>query len=155
MLLDTLQSLDTDLLNAVRSAVDPNSAWQTALVRTFSDIEVVAFAAFLVGYWLVARFLRNDDVEMKKDALALLYAVLFAFALYWILNFGLPARPRPESVSAIRPLIDHLPDNSFPSGHGIFAGASFAAAWIMLRRRTFALTFLALGVPMLAARVAA
>lgn len=121
MLLDTLQAYDTAALDAFRSIVDPASAWQTGLVHVFADIEVVLTAVLLVAVWLRARFLLNDDVEAKKDALAFFYAVMFAFALYWVLNFGLPARPRPEAVSAIAPLINHLPDNSFPSGHGIFA----------------------------------
>ena len=121
MILDTLQYYDVSALNAFRSIVDPFSPWQTAAIRFFSDSEVVLTALVLVAAWLRARFLLANDAEAKKDALAFFYAVIFAFVLYWALNFSLPARPRPESVSAIAPLIDHLPDNSFPSGHGIFA----------------------------------
>lgn len=155
MLLDTLQSYDTAALAAFRSIVDPASSWQTGLVHVFADVEVVLTAVLLVVVWLRARFLLNDDVEAKKDALAFFYAVMFAFALYWVLNFGLPARPRPETATAIAPLINHLPDNSFPSGHGIFAGASFVAAYRIFKNKSVAFALLAFGIPMLCARVLA
>lgn len=155
MILDTLQSFDSTALVSFRSLVDPSSAWQTGLVHAFADIEVVLVAFVLVGLWLKARFLRNDDAELKKDALAFFYAVIFAFLLYWVLNFGLPARPRPETASSIAPLINHLPDNSFPSGHGIFAGASFVAAYRIFKNKALAFTLLAFGIPMLCARVLA
>lgn len=153
MLFETLQSADAAALNAFRSFVDHDSAWQVSAIRFFSDIEVLVTAALLVAIWLDARFRRGNDENRKKDALAFFYAVMAAFALYWILNFGLPARPRPESVSALRPLIDHLPDNSFPSGHGMFAGASFMAAYLLFDKKVFAFALLAFGIPMLAARV--
>ncbi len=155
MLLETLQSADVAALNALRSLIDPNSGWQVALVRFFSDVEVLVTAILLVVLWLDARFRKGNDEGRKKDALAFFYAVMAAFALYWILNFGLPARPRPESVSALRPLIDHLPDNSFPSGHGIFAGASFMAAHLLFQDKALAYGLLSLGIPMLLARVLA
>lgn len=154
-ILDTLHSLDSAALESVRSVIDPSSPWQIRLVHVFSEIEVILVAIVLVGIWLKARFLLNDDLELKKDALAFFYAVIFAFLLYWILNFGLPARPRPETVSSIAPLINHLPDNSFPSGHGIFAGASFVAAYRIFKNKTLAFTLLAFGIPMLLARVLA
>lgn len=154
-MLDTLQSLDVAALNVFRSLVDPSSAWQVSAIRAFSDIEVLVTALSLVALWLDARFRRGNDVGRKVETLTFFYAVMFAFALYWILNWGLPARPRPESVSALRPLIDHLPDNSFPSGHGIFAGSSFMAAYLLFRRKAFAFGLLALGIPMLASRVLA
>jgi membrane-associated phospholipid phosphatase len=154
-MLDTLQTFDASALNAFRSLVNPDSAWQILAIRAFSDIEV-AFTAFaLVAVWLDARFRKGNDDAQKALALALFYAILFAFALYWVLNFNLPPRPRPEGVSAIRPIIDHLPDNSFPSGHGIFAGASFVAAYFLFRRKGFAIALLCLGIPMLASRVLA
>jgi membrane-associated phospholipid phosphatase len=152
---DDLHALDVSALNAFRSLIDPSSAWQLFAIRALSDIEVVFTAFALVAIWLDARFRKGNADAQKADALALFYAILFAFVLYWVLNFNLPPRPRPEGVSAIRPIIDHLPDNSFPSGHGIFAGASFVASYLLFRRKGFAITLLCLGIPMLASRVLA
>lgn len=155
MILDTLQSLDASALASFRSIVDPASHWQIALVRGFSDAEVLLTALVLVALWFRARFVLKNDAESKTDVLAFFYAIIFAFGLYWVLNLGLPARPRPETVSAIAPLINHLPDNSFPSGHGIFAGASVAAAYLIFKRKTLAIVLLFVGIPMLCARVLA
>lgn len=52
---------------------------------------------------------------------------MLAFVVYLLINQLFPVRPRPESVSTVAPLIAHLPDNSFPSGHAIFTGASVLA----------------------------
>lgn len=84
----------------------------------------------------------------------LLYSIGFAFFVYVVLNLGLPFRPRPESVSSIRPLIDHLPDNSFPSGHAIFAGASIFAAFLYSSRSIAWILFVT-GIVMIFSRVIA
>lgn len=56
----------------------------------------------------------------KQVALDLFWHVMLAFAVYWIINQSLPMRPRPESIATFPPLISHIPDNSFPSGHALF-----------------------------------
>ena len=155
MILDTLQSLDASALESFRSLVNPAAHWQVAAIRGFADAEVLLTALVLVALWMRARFVLKNDAEAKTDVLAFFYAIIFAFGLYWVLNFGLPARPRPETVSAVAPLINHLPDNSFPSGHGIFAGASATAAYLVFKRKALAAVLLFVGIPMLCARVLA
>lgn len=127
-----LVSQDITLLNYLRSFIDPTSALQVRLVHIGSDLEVVLVAFVLVGLWLYGVY--RKDNQPKVDALMILYSIGFAFLVYVVLNLGLPFRPRPETVSAIRPLVDHLPDNSFPSGHAIFFGASVLAAFFYTRR---------------------
>jgi len=61
-------------------------------------------------------------------------------------------RPRPESITSLPPLINHLPDNSFPSGHAIFAGASVVAIGYFLSMSISTL-FAFFGVVMLLCRV--
>jgi membrane-associated phospholipid phosphatase len=63
-------------------------------------------------------------------------------------------RPRPETLTAIKPLIDHLPDNSFPSGHAIFAGASVVAIGYFFSM-SLSTVFAILGIAMVIARVIA
>lgn len=156
MILDALQSLDAAALGSFRSLIDPQSTWQVALVRGFADIEVFLTVFVLVAGWLRARFLLRNDPAAKDDVLALFYAIIFAFGVYWVLNFALPVRPRPEAAfNAIPPLINHLPDNSFPSGHGIFAGASFIGSFFAFRSKMLAFALLSFGIPMLCARVLA
>jgi len=105
------------------------------MVYFFSDIQVIAIAAFLVIYWLIGTM--KKDEGFKRDALNVFFVIFFAFVVYTILNQTLPIRPRPESVSAITPIIAHVPDNSFPSGHAIFSMASTIALFLILNRKIF------------------
>lgn len=131
-MLESLIQLDTSLLNSLRSLIDPSSHVQVTLIRFGTDLEVALVVLLLVGLWLYGVYRKED--QFKGDALMMFYSIAFAFGIYVILNLGLPFRPRPETVSAIRPLVDHLPDNSFPSGHAIFFGASVLAAFYYTRR---------------------
>ncbi|EKD30576.1 MAG: hypothetical protein ACD_78C00004G0002 [uncultured bacterium (gcode 4)] len=151
-MLDFLISQDITLLNSLRSLVDPNSIFQVKLIHVGSDIEIVLVMLVLVGLWLYGVYKKNN--QYKSDALMIFYSIALAFIFYIILNLGLPLRPRPETVSAIRPLVDHLPDNSFPSGHGIFAGASMLAAFFYTRR-FIAWILLIAGLLMILSRVLA
>ncbi|MDD5376600.1 MAG: phosphatase PAP2 family protein [Candidatus Gracilibacteria bacterium] len=151
-MLSFLVSQDIALLNYLRSFIDPNSVLQVRLIHIGSDIEVALVMFVLVGLWLYGAYQKND--QSKIDALMMLYSIGFAFAVYVVLNLGLPFRPRPETVSTIRPLVDHLPDNSFPSGHAIFFGASVLAAFYYTRS-WIAWTLLITGVLMVLSRVLA
>ncbi|MDD5197434.1 MAG: phosphatase PAP2 family protein [Candidatus Gracilibacteria bacterium] len=130
-MIDILIQSDITLLNYLRSFIDPTSALQVKLIHVGSDIEIALVMLVLVGLWLYGVYKKNN--QFKIDALMILYSIGFAFLVYIFLNLGLPLRPRPETVSAIRPLVDHLPDNSFPSGHAIFFGASVLAAFYYTR----------------------
>ncbi|EKD29638.1 MAG: PAP2 family protein [uncultured bacterium (gcode 4)] len=147
-----LISQDIALLNFLRSFVDPTSVFQTRLIHIFSDIEVGIVMVVLVGLWLYGVNKKNN--QFKTEALMMLYSIGFAFLIYVVLNLGLPFRPRPETASAIKPLIDHLPDNSFPSGHAIFAGSSILAGFFYTRR-WIAWVLLITGVMMVLSRVLA
>lgn len=151
-MLPPLVSLDISLLNYLRSFIDPASAMEIKLIHMGSDIEVALAMLVLISLWLYGVYKKNN--QFKVDALMMLYSIGFAFLVYVVLNLGLPLRPRPETVSSIRPLVDHLPDNSFPSGHGIFAGASALAAFFYLCR-PIAWTLLVTGLFMVLSRVLA
>lgn len=155
-MLETLLSWDAQALSAARGWIDPSAAWFPALktaVVVLADSEVLLFAATLVGLWLYGRFVAHDD-RAKREALRCFWLTMIAFGAYWAVNFGLPVRARPETVSAIPPLVSHLPDNSFPSGHAIFWAASVVALFAF-SRRWLAWTALVLGALMCWARVLA
>lgn len=134
----TLIALDNQALTVIRSWIDPQASWFSLvkiLVQIFADAQVLMLAIILVGLWLWARFFERHD-RLKREALRVFWITLFAFGVYWVVNLGIPARPRPEMISALPPLISHLPDNSFPSGHAIFWAAStfglfaFSRSWL-------------------------
>lgn len=124
-ILHTLQLWDASLLEIVRSHLILHTTWFPTLIFSVSDSEPIAFALLLVGLWLYAVSIKKNTT--KYIALDLFTHVMLVFIVYWIINHLLPIRPRPETVSSFPPLIDHLPDNSFPSGHALFFGASWWA----------------------------
>ena len=155
-MLATLVSWDVQALAAFRGWIDPSAPWFPALktaVHLLAAAQVLAFAVALAALWLHARFVARDDVP-KRAALSVFWVTALAFAAYAALNLGLPVRPRPETVSAIPPLIAHLPDNSFPSGHAIFWAASTYGLFAFCRR-WLGWASLALGAAMCASRVLA
>ncbi|MDD2565764.1 MAG: phosphatase PAP2 family protein [Candidatus Gracilibacteria bacterium] len=118
----SLISFDVNMLNLIMGTVNQNNYFMISLIKIFSDFGVIFVALSLVGLWLFGVY--RKDNKYKNISLMIFYTIAFSFILYIIINKGFPLRPRPETVSSIRPLIDHLPDNSFPSGHAIFAGAA-------------------------------
>lgn len=142
-MLASLQTFDAHLLEIIRQALVIHAPWFETLILIFADSEPIIFSVFLLGLWFYGISLKNNGP--KHVALDLFWHVFAAFFIYWIVNHLLPIRPRPESFSSLPPLIDHLPDNSFPSGHAMFWGASWWALHILLNRPRVTLTFFILG----------
>lgn len=115
---DTIQSLDIHLLEIIRNFFVIDAEWFRLLVLLIADSQPILFSLFLIGLWFYGVSLRSNGP--KHVALDLFWHVLVAFVIYWIINQLLPVRPRPETVTSLPPLVNHLPDNSFPSGHALF-----------------------------------
>lgn len=142
-ILTYLQALDTQLLEAIRHAFLIDAVWYNYLVLFFSDLQPILLSLFLVWLWLYGTYHHEDGP--KHVALDIFWHVLGAFAVYWILNHFLPLRPRPEAVTSLPALINHLPDNSFPSGHAIFFGASWWAIVQLTPWRNIAIACFVIG----------
>ncbi len=142
-LLATLQAMDIRVLEFIRTTFIIDTSWFRVVLLVFSDIEPLFFALFLLGLWFSGVSVKHDGP--KHVALDIFWHVLGAFAFYWIFNHFMPLRPRPETMSSLPPLITHFPDNSFPSGHAIFWGASWWALHILLGRSRVTWTFFILG----------
>ena len=110
-------------------------------------------AGLLVVLWLYSLYTRQS--LYKESALYVASTILFSLAIYLAVNQLFPIRPRPEAVSAITPIISHLPDNSFPSGHAIFAAAALVAAVLFLKIRYLTAAICTFGILMMLARVIA
>ena len=148
-----LISLDIAGLHGLQSWVDPASPIQVWGIRFFSDFHIFFMAGLLVVLWLYAVYTRQS--LYKESALYVASTILFSLAIYLTVNQLFPVRPRPEAVSAITPIISHLPDNSFPSGHAIFAAAALVASSLFLKIRYLTAAICTFGILMILARVVA
>lgn len=117
-LLSSLQSLDVELLNSFRDLVDLSSPIIQSFVKHGSDILLLVLPIWMILLWLISSYYKTK--ESKEYTLKIFYSAILGVIFCLLLNALLPFRPRPETVSAIAPLIDHLPDNSFPSMHATF-----------------------------------
>ena len=150
---DRLVWYDIQLLNLIRSIVPSDNQMLVKMISFFSDIWVFYVAIFLVSYWIIWTFKKDDNY--KKLSLYIFYTIIFSFVIYTVLNQTLPPRVRPEMVSTIPPLISHIPDNSFPSWHALFSWASLTAFYIFLTRRKHFFILLFLCALMLLSRIIA
>lgn len=108
-----LEQIDIQLLSQIREFALNHIPYISSIVTVFADLEPILFALLLIGLWLYGIAEKNNGP--KHVALDLFWHVMGAFIFYWIINHLLPARPRPELMLDLPPLISHLPDNSFPS----------------------------------------
>lgn len=150
-MLKTIINLDIRLLNFFRNLIDPTNNLAVKSIMFFSDFWVILVALLLVWLWFYWVY-KKDDTK-KENALLIFYSIIFSFIIYMLLNVGLPIRPRPETVTSIRPLVDHLPDNSFPSWHWIFAWAAVIACFRFLKRKDISIYILFFSIIMLLSRV--
>lgn len=127
-MLETIHQLnffDAQILATIREAFTIHTEWFRWTITLLADADPILFALFLIILWLSGTY--EKEVGPKHVALDCFWHVAGAFIVYILLNQLLPTRPRPELFTNFPPLIDHLPDNSFPSGHAIFWGASWWA----------------------------
>ncbi|MBS9784451.1 phosphatase PAP2 family protein, partial [Candidatus Gracilibacteria bacterium] len=77
------------------------------------------------------------------------------FGIYSLLNFGVPQwRESPQEViGAVKALIPHPLDNSFPSGHALFFGAGLVGIFAFWRRPTVIFVSILIGLLSNLARV--
>lgn len=147
-----LQNIDAQLLDIIRSAIVPFT-WTHPIIIFFTDLEPIIFALYLLWLWIFGVYYKDNGP--KKVALDLFWHVIAAFFVYVIINALLPMRPRPETIGLLIPLVSHLPDNSFPSGHALFWGASWWALQSLYGNKKIVWSFFILGALTCFARILA
>lgn len=122
--INQLLALDLSLLQSARWLVWVQYA---RLIQIWGELIVFFWAGVLIGFWLYGVY--KKDNEYKKKALTIFFTIVGVFWVYAVVNLGVPQwRPGAMEISgAIAPLIPHPADNSFPSGHALFAGALLVA----------------------------
>lgn len=150
---NTLIHLDIQCLEWIRTTFILHASWFPTVITLLADSEPLLFSLLLIGIWSMGVYKKNTG--MKHVALDLFWHVILAFGIYWIINQLLPMRPRPETVSSLPALISHLPDNSFPSGHAMYFGASWWALHKLTPWKRITCFFFAIGLLTVSARVIA
>ena len=149
-IINQLLAFDLSLLVWARTLVSSEYA---RFVQISGELVVIYGAILLVVLWLYGVYRRNN--EYKRISLAIFITILSVFVLYAIINLGL-YKWRPgatEIAGAIAPLIPHPIDNSFPSGHALFAGALLIGLYRYLRYSYLILLTLIIALITLTARV--
>lgn len=129
--------LDSDLFLLLNAGPTPSAtvAWLAILVTKFV---VLLVPLYLAGLWVVGGD-RN-----RLTAIALVVALTIAIAMSYAV--GLVAfRPRPFMIGLGNALVEHRPNSSFPSNHGL-AFSVCAAILFLLRRKGMAWTATGLGI---------
>jgi len=107
--------------------------WLEKYIWYFSDAPIFFLPVFLLSAWLFYTFkkspLLGGDLEggKKSDLLNIVYWIILAIIINLIIQ-RIVHIDRPESI--IKPILDHIPDASFPSDHAAVSFAFFS--WILL-----------------------
>lgn len=149
-ILSQLLDLDLSLLQYSRGLIAPEYA---VFIQIAGELVVFHWVLLLILIWLYWVYTKNN--EYKKKALAIFFTIVTVFILYAIINLGIPQwRPGAmEAVQGIAPLIPHPIDNSFPSGHALFAWALLYWIYSYVRRAWLIVFTIAVVIVSLVARV--
>lgn len=129
--------LDTHLFLLLNAGATPSAPveWLAIVAAKFV---IVTIPLYLAALWIDGRR-RN-----RLTAIALVLAFAIALVLSTLIGMVV-VRPRPFVIGLGHALVQHRPNSSFPSNHGL-AFAVWAAVLFMLRRRAMAWLAVALGV---------
>lgn len=92
----------------------------------FSDAPIFFLPIFLLWAWLFYTF-KIKNIEKKADLLNIVYWIILAIIINLIIQ-NIVHLDRPESI--VKPILEHIPDASFPSDHAAVSFAFFT--WILL-----------------------
>lgn len=148
--INQLLALDLSLLESARTLISPQYA---RVVQIAGEAVVIYGAMILIWLWLYGVY--KKDNEYKKIALAIFFTIICVFILYAIINLGMHQwRPGAiEAVHGIPPLIPHPIDNSFPSGHALFAWGLIVGLYRYYRQNWIIASVILISIVTLIARV--
>ncbi|PWJ74861.1 undecaprenyl-diphosphatase [Pseudaminobacter salicylatoxidans] len=137
-------TFDSNLFLLLNAGATPNAivSW---LAISATKVLLLLIPLYLVVLWLLGGRRR------RLTAIALLLALVIAIVLSYLVGLVM-FRPRPFMVGLGHALVEHRPNASFPSNHGL-AFATCAAVLFMLRRKTVAWVATGLGLVMAWSRI--
>ena len=130
--MDVIQSFlawDEQVFQSALVMVRPEWAFP---IHLLSELVVIFVALFLVLLWLYGVYRKED--AYKRSSYGIFLTIVGVFVFYVIINMMLPQfRPGAMQISGATAIIPHPTDNSFPSGHALFFGASLFGLWRYFR----------------------
>ena len=103
------------------------------IIWFFSDAPIFFLPVFLLWTWLYWTFKVKNNSK-KENILFIFYSVIVAMILNAIIKIFVSI-DRPESV--IKPILEHVPDKSFPSDHATVSFAFLFALYFAWYKKTF------------------
>jgi len=121
----------------------------SSIVWIFSDAPIFFLPVFFLWAWLYWTFKEKNN-EKKENILFIFYSVVVWLILNTFLKLFI-FEHRPEWI--IKPILSHVPDNSFPSDHATVSFAFLSALYLFGYKKTFRF-FLSFVILMNFARIA-
>jgi membrane-associated phospholipid phosphatase len=149
-MLQNLIEWDVFFLNSFRWFFLPAPAFFEHFYAILADLQPILLIIFIFCAWWIALY--KQERKTQEHIILLCWGIIIMLLCYAIVNQWFPVRPRPEALSRIPPLVNHLPDNSFPSGHAMFAWCTVALLFRYFSRY-IASIFAFFAVLMCAARI--
>jgi len=102
-------------------------------ISTFADLPIFFTPIFLISAWLYWTF-KNKDIEKKRDLIYIFVSPILAVIINLIIQHFIHIK-RPETF--IEPILNHIPDASFPSDHAAVSFAFLIAIYLFGYRKIF------------------
>ena len=106
--------------------------WLEKITSIVADAPIFFAPAFLVATWIYWAIKQNS--EKKKDLIFMFFTVVGAIITNLIIQ-QFVEETRPETL--VQPLIDHIPDASFPSDHAAASVAFLVSLYLFGYKKTF------------------
>lgn len=103
------------------------------IIWFFSDAPIFFLPVFLLWAWLYLTFKEKNN-NKKENILLIFYSIVLAMILNAIIKIFVTI-DRPESV--IKPILQHVPDKSFPSDHATVSFSFLFALYAAGYKKTF------------------
>lgn len=103
------------------------------IIWFLSDWPIFFLPIFLLSAWIFYTY-KNPNQEKKENILYIFYSIVVGMIFNSISKLFI-VEQRPDI--AIKPILEHVPDNSFPSDHATVSFAFLFALYVAWYKKTF------------------
>ncbi|MDD5769732.1 MAG: phosphatase PAP2 family protein [Candidatus Gracilibacteria bacterium] len=122
------------------------------IVYCFADVPIFILPIFLIGAWLYFNYKKN--INGKNKLLFIFYSIFIAVIINIIIQHFIHIdRPEESLKNAGKLILNHIPDNSFPSDHAS-VGSAFLVSLFLFGFVRIGLIILPFIIVMLLSRIA-